>query len=144
MLRINNDFSKKIRGASCHALKCKPTLLPPNSAGAREKSRIYLQRFVRQNERWYAYLEWSIFYVGCYSQLLKCIFDSCLTKYPILALQKWKMHFLWKETENVLHGIPPIPRATYVFNMGFFFFCKCFYLKINYIFWTFGFLNFLF
>jgi hypothetical protein len=30
---------------------------------------------------------------------------------PILALQKWKIHFSWKETKNNLHGVSRCPKS---------------------------------
>jgi hypothetical protein len=53
--------------------------LPAKSAGACAKFRN-TRRFVHRNDSWYAYLMWSIIYLGCCAQLLKCYFDSCLTK----------------------------------------------------------------
>jgi hypothetical protein len=50
--------------------------------------------------------------VGCFSQLSISRFGSWFTKKkPILALWKWKKHFLWDEKKIGLCGVPLHPKG---------------------------------
>jgi hypothetical protein len=74
-----NDFCKN-QELVLLPVKCKPTSVPPKSAGACAKFKIYLQRFPQQKESWYAYPRWYIIYVGCCTQLSILRFGSCFIK----------------------------------------------------------------
>jgi hypothetical protein len=48
------------------------------------------------------------------------VYVAALQKYLILALQKWKIHFLWEKPKKSSVTFLAIPRATHVPDMGFF------------------------
>jgi hypothetical protein len=49
------------------AIKCKTAPVLAKSAGVCTKFKIYHRRLPQRNKSWYAYLRWSIIYVGCFS-----------------------------------------------------------------------------
>jgi hypothetical protein len=53
----------------------------------------------------------STIYLGCFSQLSISRFGSCFAKNPILALWKWKKHFLWDKKKIGLYDVPLHPKG---------------------------------
>jgi hypothetical protein len=93
------------------ALKCKTTPVPPKSARACAKFKIYLWRLPQWNETLCAYPRWSTIYVECFSSFCFRVSIAALQKKNDFAFRKWKRHFSWNETKIGLRGIPRHPKG---------------------------------
>jgi hypothetical protein len=86
--------------------------LPTKSIGAYVKFKRYLWRFTRWKKRWYAYVRWSIIYVGCWAQLSICHFGSCLIKKINFGTPKMEKNTFHrtkqKSASMVFHAIPRV------------------------------------